>query len=77
MRWCFTSSTFSITFVDISTEMNIDRRRLKLVAKKTLGLDQDDDKEISSIYLTHLKHFVTKYPDDTKFNINLDDGGKY
>lgn len=56
--------------------MSIDRRKLKLVAKKTLGQAQDDDKEISSIYLSHLKHFVTKYPDDTNFNINLDDGGK-
>lgn len=57
---------------------NIDRRTLKVIARKTLGRAAIDERPISAVYIVHLRRFLSAHPDEQdSFTIDLDNGGEH
>lgn len=54
----------------------MDKQALSRTAQKTLGRAEHDQRPISAIYLLHLKHLLTRHPQEDNFTINLYDGGQ-
>jgi uncharacterized protein YuzE len=63
----------STTTATMSSKM--DRRTLIAAARRILGRAESDERAVPAMFLTHLKAWLERHPNEDKFELSLDEGG--